>query len=175
MNQTINNILDKINDNAILSMEQVQFQNKHIFDDLSNDFKSELGKEALMSLYYYMSISEKTLNQYRRRELFQANQNFKTLLSLENLFSEPVKNGMLSLHNSLLSYKNYVDGKYELAINEIDEAINLAIEQSKTFPYFIIVIGEQWLNKIRVYIKLQNLDETINMLRPIHDATFSKT
>jgi hypothetical protein len=161
MKQIINKILNKIEDNYILSKEKVELQNKHIFDDLRNNFKSELGKEALMTLYYYMSISEKALNHYRRRELLQANQNFNTSLTLEYSFIEPVKNGMYNLHYALYSYKNYVDGNYELAISQLDEAINLAIEQSKTFPYFISVIGEQWLNKIRVYIKLQNINETI--------------
>lgn len=161
MNSMIDTILNKIDHGKVLSMESVRFQNKHIFDDLVSNFKSDMDKATLMGLYYYMSISEKTLNHYRRREFFQANQNYETLESLENLFVAPVKDGMCNLHMALTSYKNYVDGKYDLALLQLDQSIDFAIKQSKTFPYFINVIGEQWLNKIRVYCKIKDFDAVL--------------
>ena len=161
MKELIHNILSKIESDCGTQIVQPQFKNRHIFDDLSNNFKSELSSEAKMSLYYYMSHSEKALNHYRNREFYQGNGSFEKLFPLDNFFVGAIRNGMLSLHNSLSSYKNYVEDNYSQAILEIDLAISLAIEQSKTFPYFVIAIGEQWLNKVRVLIKTGNLSETI--------------
>lgn len=161
MNNIINKILDKIVTEDTLSHEKTVIKSKHIFDSLVLNFKDDLDKQTLLNLYYYMNISEKTLNHYRNREVFQANQYFNILKSLENEFVEPVKNGMLNLHFALQSYKSYVLLDYKLALSQIDEAINYAIEQSKTFPYFVSVISEQWLNKIRIFIRIKDYDKTL--------------
>lgn len=168
MNETINNIFEKVSTLNKQLPNQKPFQNNHIFDDLTNHFKDEIKSEDLISMFFYMNILEKSLNQYRIRDLNLGNHNFDKLLSLEPYFKEPIKNGMLSLHSALISYKNYVDGNYTLALAEIDKAIFSAIEQSKSFPYFIIAVGEQWLNKVRIYIRLKDIsrikDETIKLL-----------
>ncbi|WP_140418671.1 hypothetical protein [Pedobacter sp. AJM] len=162
MKELIHNILNKIEGDDRISIAQPKFKNRHIFDDLSGYFKSELSKEEKMSLYYYMSHSEKALNHYRNREFYQGDGSFKKLFPLDDFFSDKIRSGMMSLHYSLSSYKNYVESNYPLAMSEIDAAKLLAIEQSKTFPYFVIAIGEQWLNKVRVLIKTGNLSDTIS-------------
>ena len=158
MNQLIINILNKIDNHSLLS-NQLSFQNNHIFDDLTDYFKDSIQRNDLMAMFYYMNTLEKSLSQYRRGDLNLGNLSFNKLLGLESSFKEPVQDGMLSLHSALISYKNYVDKDYDLAIIEIDKAIHFATEQSRTFPYFIIAIGEQWLNKNRVFIKTRNLDK----------------
>jgi hypothetical protein len=161
MKNTIYKILDKIVNENILSEEKTIIKSKHIFDSLILNFKDDLEKQSLLNLYYYMDVSEKTLNHYRNRELNQANHYIDTLKSLENAFVEPVQYGMLNLYYALLSYKSYVLLDYKLALKQIDKAINYAVEQSKTFPYFVSVISEQWLNKIRIFIKIKDYDNTL--------------
>jgi hypothetical protein len=158
MNQLIINILNKIDNDSLLS-NQLSFQNNHIFDDLAEYFKDNIQRDDLMAMFYYMNTLEKSLSQYRRGDINLGNLSFNKLLALESSFKEPVQNGMLSLHSALISYKNYVHKDYDLALIEVDKAIHFASEQSKTFPYFIIAIGEQWLNKNRIFIKTRNVDK----------------
>ncbi|MCJ7932653.1 MAG: hypothetical protein MUW56_03195 [Chryseobacterium sp.] len=134
---------------------------KHIFTSLEKFFGPQLD-ENKAALYYYMTISEKALVHYRNREKAQGDYYFLKAEGLTEHFSEPVLDGMTNLHLAISAYRNYVNNEFDTAEKELDLAIDYAVKQSETFPGFISVIGEQWLNKIRIYIKKKDMAHTIS-------------
>lgn len=125
---------------------------KHIFADLIQHFEDALEKQNVNSLFYYMSLSEKCLDSYRKRNIPLGDFYYNNLQQYTSSFLPPIKNGMLSLHDALAAYKAFVEGDNKNAISLLNSAINNAESQWGTFPYFIIATSEQQLNKIRVYI-----------------------
>lgn len=131
----------------------------HIFTDLVNNFRNEISKKDLISLYYYMSISEKCLSDYRRGNIKAGNFNFLKINNTEEIFIEPIRTGMHSLHYALIAYKEYAEDNNKEALMFIQNAISNSLKQSDTFEYFSITIGEQTLNKIRVFAKNNDIKD----------------
>lgn len=145
------------------------FKPKHIFDSLISYGKDFIAEDTINALFYYMHLSEKCLFNFRSKDVLTGNYEFNKLSQYSNYFVEPINFGMESLHKALTAYKNFVENDYSLALSNIDDALRLAVIQSNSYPYFISIVGEQTLNKIRIYIKqekiIEALQETIDILK----------
>lgn len=160
------------NENTTEILKKIEFLEKsegykvkrpgHIFNDLVNNFRDSISKEHLVDLYYYMNISEKSLHDFRGMNIVAGNYNCSKIDKIGSLFIQPLEKGMYSLHYALLAYKEYVENNSDKAIQYLQKAIANSIEQSETFGYFSITIGEQTLNKIRVYAKDRDADKVIS-------------
>ncbi|WP_426477213.1 hypothetical protein ACP3T3_18425 [Chryseobacterium sp. CBSDS_008] len=147
-------ILDKIR--TVEFREYEVKKPRHIFENLIEEFKSEIPEDDQSGLFYYMNLSEKSLSAFRSGNTTLGNYHYTKMQNLRNYFIDPIYHGMISLDYALLAYKNYVENDFELAEENINHAIESALIQSKTFPYFAIIIGEQSLNKIRIFARIKD-------------------
>lgn len=152
-------LIEKIKNSE--NLERFNYKSKHIFDDLISHFKNSINQSDMAILYYYMNLSEKSLFSFREGDIENGNFYFSKSSTYEKKFKEPISNGMLSLHYALFAYKNYVEKEYYLAQMHLEKAIDFSKNQAATFPYFIITVGEQSLNKIRLYARVLNKDKVV--------------
>lgn len=157
MNNTeqIKTLLDKISEQHTL------VKPKHIFADLIKHFEHSLEKQNINSLFYYMSLSDKCLDNYRKRNIPLGDYYYNTLSQYTSFFISPITSGMLSLHDALTAYQYFVKEDYDYALSLLSSAVKYAENQWSTFPYFIIATSEQQLNKLRVYIHNKQYDELL--------------
>ncbi|WP_330745286.1 hypothetical protein [Chryseobacterium sp. CP-77] len=147
-------ILDKIK--TVEFREYEVKKPRHIFENLIEEFRKDIPEDIQAGLFYYMNLSEKSLSAFRTGNTTLGNYLYSKMQSMNTYFIEPIHQGMISLDYALLAYKNYVENDFVLAEENIDRAIESALVQSNTFPYFAIIIGEQSLNKIRIFARTQN-------------------
>ncbi|KAB1229760.1 hypothetical protein [Chryseobacterium viscerum] len=129
---------------------------RHIFENLIEEFRKDIPEDVQAGLFYYMNLSEKSLSAFRVGNITLGNYHYTKMQSMRSYFIDPIYHGMISLDYALLAYKNYVENDFELAEENINRAIDSALIQSNAFPYFSIIIGEQSLNKIRVFARTKN-------------------
>jgi hypothetical protein len=165
----IDNILSKFNESDTLLAKKNAYESFHIFNNLKENFGSFLTASDSLNLYYNVNLFESCLGFLRKKELFTAVAVFANINIQDDSFPAIMRPGMMSLYNAMASYKDYVFADFEGALLKLDLAIKYTEEQGLTYPFFLTTIGEQWLNKMRVYIRLKDeqlfLSESVNLYK----------
>lgn len=76
-------------------------------------------------------------------------------------FSLAIQDGMKTFYYGVSSYRKYISHDYYAAILELEKGVSSAKEQAKFLPFFTLAAYEQWYNKIRVYIRIGDIQACI--------------
>ncbi len=157
----IEDFIDKFNLDNTLIVNKDRYEPFHIFHKLIDHFGIRQQKEKYMNVYYQFTLFEKCLNFAREKDLNSATFTSSTIkLDFEEINPE-IKEGILSLYNAIIAYLEFAKDHNDKAHSLLDEAIANAKLQSDTFSGFLPSIQEQWLNKIRIYIKEKDKEQIL--------------
>lgn len=134
-------------------------KNNHIYYNIEKlVINNKISIEKKMKMFYIFSLNESCLSLFRKRRINEAENLFLYLNKLDINIDSTIDYGMLSLHNAMAAYRDYVYQNCSEAEIKLQKAISYSISQSKTIPRFLIALQDQWLNRIRNIIKT-NFDE----------------
>ncbi|WP_413667666.1 hypothetical protein ACEN9X_24715 [Mucilaginibacter sp. Mucisp86] len=153
---------------ALKDTTQQQLKSYHIFIELLTQFEKELSSSEYMELYYFYTLCEKCLTFSRRNEINSAYATFKTLSAINrSTFSPNVVNAVEANYYSCLAYLEYVEKRYESAINCMEEALKFTVIQKDKMAKFVPSIYELNVNILRVFIKTHDTEKTIELLSAV--------
>jgi tetratricopeptide (TPR) repeat protein len=146
----------------VLKGKDVSYQPFHIFRKLIAWFENQLTTQEKVLLFLHFERYENCLQLSRRKELASASFVLDEIRGFNNNFPSCVQHGMQSLFNAMFAYYEFASGYNENALKLLDVAIGHAEQQGKNFPLMLGSIGEQWLNKVRVYLKINDTEAVVN-------------
>jgi hypothetical protein len=162
METKINEIFNAINQNVLFIDSPNKLEPFHIYFKLKNFYKDILTPEDNLNMYIHHLKLEKCLSQLRQRNFDGANGLLIEIEKLDRVFPEFVQNGMDALYYAMLSYNDYVaNNNIEEALTKLKLAIKSGIKQSTYYGYFSVSIPTQWVNILRVLIRVKREKEII--------------
>lgn len=150
-------LLDHFTNIKVLESTENVYRPLHIFRELIKHYNHQLTLTDKTLLFLHFEKYESCLQLSRKRELSTATFLMSEMRKLSFDFPSPLKHGMNSLYFAMVAYYEYAFQRYDSALENLDIAIQDAIVQGKKFPLMLCSIGEQWLNKVRVYLKMKNI------------------
>ncbi|MEM6801824.1 MAG: hypothetical protein AAF696_10510 [Bacteroidota bacterium] len=161
INSSIDQVLNQFTQKDILSVNRGSFESFHIFSKLEDRFKDDLNNDELLYMYYNMKLNEDCLNLYRKKLYHVADLTFQKIMAEKREYNPLVSAGMKALFHSMVGYREYALGNFEEALANMRTGIEYSELQGKTFPFYVSVIAEQWLNIVRVYIAQKKREKVI--------------
>ena len=175
----MNYLLDHFNSTHVLDAPEITYRPLHIFREMIKRYQDQVQLKEKFLLFLHFEKYETCLQYCRTRELGTATFLMNEINKLKSDFPSCLKEGMESLYLAVVAYYEYAFLRYKSANEYLDLAIEKAKAQSKDFPLMTGSIGEQWLNKIRVYLKMKDtsliIDETVKLFSFCLDGKYPDT
>jgi vacuolar-type H+-ATPase subunit H len=165
--KNIENFISKFNSNSILTDNKEIYEPFHIFYKLIDYFGIKQDKNKFMTSYYKFVLIDMCLNLTRRRDLNSAKFIYDNIKLDINEIDSKIQSGILSLYYAMVSYLEFIENNSDKADELLDKAISNARCQSETFNDFLSSVQEQWLNKVRIYIRDQKRDKIIEQSKKL--------
>lgn len=152
------NLLDHFTNSFVLEVGDDSFKPLHIFRKMVENYDSRLSFDDKILMFLHFEKYEYCLKLCRKRDLDSATFILKEIQRLSKTFPDFMQAGMDSLYYAMIAYYEYSFNRYPEALMLLDKAIYKAKIQGEDFPLMLGSICEQWLNKIRVYMKMNHAD-----------------
>lgn len=130
----------------------------HIYHKIEAAYAHQLSKKAVMGMYYHFTRYEECLQQLKKRDINTGEFLFHKIANQPREFDERVDDGMELLFRAMSAYRFHVNELLDDAVQELEIAISHCERQVFLTPFIVSSIQEQWLNKIRVYFKKQDME-----------------
>jgi len=175
----MNGLLDHFNSVHVLDTPETTYKPLHIFRELIKHYQDRIQLQEKLLLFLHFEKYETCLQFCRTRELSTATFLMDEINKLSFDFPTCLKPGMESLHLAIVAYYEYAFLRYDNALDYLDRAIEKAKQQSADFPLMTGSIGEQWLNKIRVFLKRKDMsvvvEEAVRLFSFCLDGKYPET
>lgn len=158
MNNAIDNFLYQFGSIEAIDAPSGKSATYHIYNKLEEAYSEELSNDEIRKMFYHFYCYETCLQHLKKRELHTSEMLFGKIVALDRNFDSRIKAGMELIFWAMSAYRQHVQGNLDVALQELDTAIQHCEEQAKLFPLIVSSIQEQWLNRLRVQFRKKDLE-----------------
>lgn len=133
----------------------------HVYHRLENNYTDTLDAKELTKMYYHFCRYEECLRYLKEKELHTGELLYQRIQQTDRNFDSRVKAGMDLLYRAMSAYRWHVRKNMDEALTELGYAIKSCEQQVLLSPFIVSSIQEQWLNRLRVYFRMKDLDNTL--------------